>query len=317
MDFRDELKNVLESGKMEDEDSKSKEDKIIDGNVEIDERSPEDMDEPSHKNFKYLDNLIQSGVKEVVLDSDIVLGDDEDFEYVNGIELDVDDIVVDGNGHFIDACEKAGIFWCRGKNIVIRNIHLKNGFVKGIGGAVLNAGDMTITDSTFTRNTSNGDGGAICNDGVLIIKKSIFAQNSSGNDGGAIYNRKGELSIFESTFNENEARHNRGGAISNFKGILTITNSILNGNNASSFGGAVYNRMGELSISKSRFEENTVSSNRGGAIYNNGGILDLMDIECSDNVQYHYSFVPPANNDVYNMWFYIWNKFKINKKNKL
>ena len=32
------------------------------------------------KNFKYLDNLIHSGAKEVILDSDIVLGDGEESE---------------------------------------------------------------------------------------------------------------------------------------------------------------------------------------------------------------------------------------------
>ena len=46
------------------------------------------------KNFKCLDNLIHSGVKEIVLDSDIVLGSDEESQYLNGIKLDVDDLVV-------------------------------------------------------------------------------------------------------------------------------------------------------------------------------------------------------------------------------
>lgn len=34
----------------------------------------------SSKNFKYLDDLIHSGTKEIVLDSDIVLGDGEESE---------------------------------------------------------------------------------------------------------------------------------------------------------------------------------------------------------------------------------------------
>ena len=37
------------------------------------------------KNFKYLDELIHSGVKEIVLDSDIVLSDGEESEYLEGI----------------------------------------------------------------------------------------------------------------------------------------------------------------------------------------------------------------------------------------
>ena len=62
-------------------------------------------------NFKYLDELIHSGAKEIVLDSDIVLSDGEESEYLEGIKLDVDDLTLDGNGHIIDSHEKARIFW--------------------------------------------------------------------------------------------------------------------------------------------------------------------------------------------------------------
>ena len=59
-------------------------------------------------NFKYLDDLIHSGVKEIVLDSDIELDPtNERREYLNGIKLDVDDLTIDGNGHAIDALKSA------------------------------------------------------------------------------------------------------------------------------------------------------------------------------------------------------------------
>ena len=47
------------------------------------------------KNFKYLDNLIHSGIKEIVLDTDIVLGDNEKSGYKDGIKLDLDDLAID------------------------------------------------------------------------------------------------------------------------------------------------------------------------------------------------------------------------------
>ena len=74
------------------------------------------------KNFKYLDDLIHSGVKEIILDSNIVLSNDEASEYLEGINLDVDDLVIDGNGHSIDACGKTRIFHSTSKNITIKNI---------------------------------------------------------------------------------------------------------------------------------------------------------------------------------------------------
>ena len=78
-------------------------------------------------NFKYLDDLIHSGVKEIVLDSDIELDPtNERREYLNGIKLDVDDLTIDGNGYAIDALKSARIFYCTGKmflNIIFALIH--------------------------------------------------------------------------------------------------------------------------------------------------------------------------------------------------
>ena len=78
------------------------------------------------RNFRYLDELIHSGVKEIVLDSDIVLDPDEESQYLNGIKLDADDLAIDGNGHAIDALKSARIFYCTGKmfmNIIFALIH--------------------------------------------------------------------------------------------------------------------------------------------------------------------------------------------------
>lgn len=62
------------------------------------------------KSFKYLYDLIHSGIKEINLDSDIVLNSEEKSDFLNGIKLDIDDLVINGNGHTIDACGKTRIF---------------------------------------------------------------------------------------------------------------------------------------------------------------------------------------------------------------
>ena len=64
----------------------------------------------SSKNFKYLDDLIHSGAKEIVLDSNIVLNDEEESEYSEGIKLDVDNLVIDGQGYTINVKGKTRIF---------------------------------------------------------------------------------------------------------------------------------------------------------------------------------------------------------------
>ena len=216
------------------------------------------------RNFRYLDDLVHSGVKEILLDSDIVLSRDEKSQYLNGIELDVDDLVIDGNGYAIDAQGLTRIFHCTGKNVFIKNIILKNGFTEKNGGAIYNRGELTITESTLSENTAQLYGGAIHNMSRLTITESILNENTA-EYGGAIHNLKGEITITESTLTENTAQR-KSGAIHNYDGELTITESALTKNTAQREGGAIYNSWeGELIITESILNENT--ARHGGVIY--------------------------------------------------
>ena len=190
------------------------------------------------KNFKYLDDLIHSGAKEIVLDSDIVLSEAEQSQYLEGIRLDADDLTIDGNGHTIDAQGKARIFHCTGKNITIINIVLENGYAEENGGAIYNSeGELTITESTLTKNMAIIDGGAICNG-------------------------EGSLTITESTLIGNRARFGSGGAIKNCNGEIIISKSTLTGNTAEWDGGAIENSWtGKLTIMESSFQENIADEN--------------------------------------------------------
>ena len=240
------------------------------------------------RNFRYLDELIHSGVKEIVLDSDIVLDPDEESQYLNGIKLDADDLAIDGNGHAIDAQGLTRIFYCTGKNIIIKNIILKNGFTKENGGAIHNnEGELTITESTLQQNTAkNGDGGAINNEGELTITESTLTENTA-KYGGAIHNN-GELTITKSTLTGNTA-HRYGGAIHNNKGgELTITESTLNNNTAHWKGGAIYNNEGELTITESTLNNNTAQRD-GGAIHNlDEKSFKIKDCKLDNNIPNNY-----------------------------
>lgn len=233
------------------------------------------------KNFKYLDNLIHSGVKEIILDSDINLSDREKSKYSEGIKLDVDDLVIDGNGHTIDAKGKTRIFDCTGKNIFIKNIVLKSGFVDGSGGAINNRGTLSMKNTTLQENEAEINGGAIFNYmGRLTIMESTIIGNTA-RDGGAINSQfADELIITKSTIAENVVKHD-GGAITNYKGQLTITESTFTGNTAKHYGGAIDN-IGRSTITESTFTGNTAKSG-GGVIYNNEGSFKVNDCEFSNN----------------------------------
>lgn len=133
------------------------------------------------KRFTNLDKLINSGYKEIVLDSDFTLGDEEESEYIEGIELDLDDIKIDGNGHTIDARGKAKIFKFNDKRVTLKNIKFING--------------------------NANQGGVIYQDnGKLIIKDCVFKDNKS-KYGGAIYADYGRLKIIKSVLKENESKY--------------------------------------------------------------------------------------------------------------
>ena len=116
------LKKLFGSRKKEEE---KVDEEVIDKPLEITDEEPienknEINEEPTQaRNFKYLDDLIHSGVKEIVLDSDINLDADEKSKYKKGIKLDVDNLVIDGAGHALDANKQARIFLCNGNNITI------------------------------------------------------------------------------------------------------------------------------------------------------------------------------------------------------
>ena len=142
--------------------------------------------ELNKSNFKYLDNLIHSGKKKIILDSDIILGDGEEEIYSEGIKIDVDHILIDGNGHTIDAREKVRIFEIESIDVDIFNITFKNGFYEG---------------------DRDDDGGAILNHGVVCFKDCNFINNSS-NYGSAINNEM-KLCILDCNFNGNIPNENR------------------------------------------------------------------------------------------------------------
>lgn len=94
------------------------------------------------KNFKNFDELIHSNEIKIDLTSDIILSNDEEKEYLNGIRLDVDNLIINGNHHSINACGKTRIFECIGKNITLKNIVFKNGFSQELCGTIINFADV-------------------------------------------------------------------------------------------------------------------------------------------------------------------------------
>jgi uncharacterized repeat protein (TIGR01451 family) len=158
------------------------------------------------------------------------------------------------------------------------------------GGAIYNGGTLTVTNSTFSGNSTAGGldgGGAIYNDGTLTVTDSTFSGNSTGHEGGAIYSSfYGTLTVTDSTFSGNYAtgEFGEGGAmfLAPYSGdSYVVMNSTFSGNTASGGqGGGIYLLQGALTVADSTFAGNSASTGGGGAVYNatnNSAILTLTN----------------------------------------
>ena len=160
-----------------------------------------------------------------------------------------------------------GAIYVGGTLTVTKSSFERNTAAKSSGGAIYAGGTLTVTKSSFERNTAaKSSGGAIYAGGTLTVTKSSFERNTSnGSSGGAIY-AGGTLTVAKSSFERNTSNGNSGGAIY-VGGMLTVAKSSFERNTATKdSGGAIY-AGGMLTVTKSSFEKNTAPSGSGGAIF--------------------------------------------------
>lgn len=97
-------------------------------------------------------------------------------------------------------------------------------------------------------------------DGMHLTLKGLTLANGKTDEsgGGLFISRSSEVTIDNSLFCGNTARH--GGGLFNDGGKVTMTNCTISGNTASAWGGGLYNNFGgEATISFSTFVNNTAS----------------------------------------------------------
>lgn len=165
----------------------------------------------------------------------------------------------------------------------LEKLTITNVLSSGFGAIRNNGGTVTVTDSTFSNNTSRYAGGGIYNNfnGSVTITNSTFSGNSGWSYGGAIYNNAGKLTVTDSIFSNNSSPSGYiggGGGIYNEYGTVTVTNTVFSDNTvggyASTGGGISNDYGGTLMVANSTFSGN--SSKRGGGIYN--GISSTLTI---------------------------------------
>ncbi len=208
----------------------------------------------SDSNFRYLDNLIHSGNNEVMLDRDIAFDDDVP-DYVR---LDVDGIVIDGNGHSIDAKGKTPIFFCSANRITLKNLVLKNASSPKHGGSAINnyGGTIKLFEVDIDDCVSEFNGGGIYNNnGEIELSNCRMINNSSRNgDGTAIYNANGKIRIKDSKLANNSSLDGKGSIVFIDRGMAIIINSDISDNNTEE---NIISNFDTLTVENVRFKNNS------------------------------------------------------------
>jgi hypothetical protein len=144
---------------------------------------------------------------------------------------------------------------------VLSNLNIANGYTKSQGGAINTAGNLTITNSTFSTNyaagylgSGNGGGAIYTTGGLLAISGSTF----SGNTGypGGVMTINSDVMISNSTFTGNISATPYAGTVMFINsGTVTIADSTISGNSSSGTD-AIYN-YGTLNLTNSIIAGNT------------------------------------------------------------
>ena len=252
-----------------------------------------------------------------------------DSSYKNGIKIDKT-IIINGNGHTIDAKAKARIFYITSSDVVLENINFVKGTTGGDGGAVYFSQfgsliNCNFTDSKATGNNVRGGavyfakrgnvtncnfvnntdesrysygGGAIYISGYGNVTNCNFTNNTASDEGGAVHLGGGNVRNCNFVNNIAGSSEYGGGAIY-IDGDGNVTNCNFTNNTASCGGGAIYFAYSDCSctVTDCNFTNNT-AFNDGGAIYIDGdGNDNVRNCNFADNQASH------NGGAVYFFWF--------------
>lgn len=155
--------------------------------------------------------------------------------------------------------------------LTLKGLTMQNCHTAGFGGGIsIFNGKLTVLDSFFRGNTTNGNGGVVLGSNAEITINNCVISNNAGLTGGAIYTYEGRINIQNSMIKENAAIHS-GGVVATSHGNVAVSNSTFSGNTAET-GGAVYLLTGTIAAENCEFSKNSADT-YGGAIWTSRGAI--------------------------------------------
>jgi hypothetical protein len=212
-------------------------------------------------------------------------GTSEVFQVSYGASVSLKGLTItNGSGYDGGAIYNAG-------SLTLNGDILSGNAANHYGGAIYNAGSLTLNGDTLSGNAAYYYGGGIYNLGALAVNASTLWGNAAYSEGGGIYNDEGGTVVLDaSTLSYNSAPYGGGGygggLYNAYMGNAFVQdNCTLSGNAASGYGGAIDNE-GQLWISGGTLVGNA-ANNSGGALYN-GGSASVQNANLSYNAASGY-----------------------------
>ena len=207
--------------------------------------------------FADLNNIVEKADDTIFLSEDYKYDSVSDYSFQQGIIIGKN-LIIDGQGHEINADNKTGIFSISPDvTVVLKNITFVNGYKPlDSGGAVSSEGNITVEECTFINNNAFRGGALfVSSSGDLNIEDSTF-ENNEAVQGGAILT-EGDLTVTRSFFENNKA--SIGGSGIRVVGNSTVTDCVFESNTAG-YDGTIFADK-SLTVSGSEFKNNTAAEN--------------------------------------------------------
>ena len=246
----------------------------------------DDLNDVDEKNSFYsLHNEIKDKDSNFTFESDYGFDNETDKNYSNGINVTRDNFVINGNNHKIDCKNQSRAFYIIGKNVVINNLTILNGF-NDYGSAINTNSNLTLNNVTFINCFGEGAkfnyGAVYSYNTTLNVNNCNFIDNG-GEDGASITAFMSTVNIVNSTFYSKSDKIVKGHVYLTGNSQATVINSSFL-NTTSKYAAAIFlSNDGRLIIKNSKFR-NLQANKTAGAI---GAriILDLIISDCVfDNV---------------------------------
>jgi len=209
----------------------------------------------------------------------------EPTRVVTKAEIVVDnDVFLDGEGRLIvDGNADHRLFSVElGADVVLWRITVTGGSTSDEGGGIVNAGRLTLVDSTISGNSATSSGGLRnLGPGTLILANTTLSENTAARFGGGMHNF-GRAELIDTTVSNNTAGSGSG-AISNRPGAtMSITSSTVVGNSTPG-GSAGIGNQGTLTVTNSTVSGNAAGSSAGGIGNGAPGVLTLVSTTVARN----------------------------------